>query len=314
MMTPCIEGVTTNLSELIALRQHIHKIPLFSTPQRRSLLLGHHHARLRGRGVDFDQVRPYQVGDDVRHVDWRVTARTREPHTKIFHEERERPIYLLVEQSPRLFFGTQRQFKSVLAAQAAALIGWVALEHCDRVGGLVFSQHQHQEVRPRRRQHSLLQFLQCLAQANQQLAQPLSSTTASSTTDSLSFALHRTREVLRPGSLVVLLCDERALTDLAEQQLKLLGRHLDLLLLPLSDPLDHRLPRAGLLDFTEQDSYLSLNTHDRSVRNRYRRYAEARQQRWVQLAHQLNTPHLPLSTQRGVIEQLHDYLTSTLGA
>lgn len=312
-MNPSIAGITTNLSELVALRQHIHKIPLFSNPQRRSLLLGHHHARLRGRGVDFDQVRPYQVGDDARHIDWRVTARTREPHTKIFQEERERPIYLLVEQSERLFFGSQHQFKSVLAAQAAALMGWVALEHCDRVGGLVFSQHQHHEVRPRRRQHSLLQFLQCLSQANQQLAQ-VAVDTEPATTDSLSLALHRTREVLRPGSLAIVLCDERALTDLAEQQLRLLGRHVDLLLLPLSDPLDHRLPTVGVLDFTEHNAYLSLNTHDRSVRKHYRRQAETRQQRWIQLAQQLNMPHLPLSTQRGVIEQLHDYLSSTLGA
>ncbi|MFU1924704.1 DUF58 domain-containing protein, partial [Klebsiella pneumoniae] len=76
------------------------------------------------RGVDFDQVRIYQPGDDVRTIDWRVTARTREPHTKLFHEERERPVFVLVEQSQRLFFGSGLCFKAVLAARAAAFIGW----------------------------------------------------------------------------------------------------------------------------------------------------------------------------------------------
>lgn len=299
----------TSLSELIELRHRVSELPLFSTPQGRSRLLGLHHARLRGRGVDFDQVRLYQPGDDARHIDWRVTARTREPHTKIFREERERPIYLIVEQSQRLFFGTQRQFKSVLAAQAAALIGWAALDHSDRIGGLVFGDNRYQEVRPRRSQHSLLQLLERIARTNQGLT-----ATGEPTPDSLGLALRRAREVLRPGSLAVVLCDERALTDQVEQQLWLLGRHIDLLLLPLSDPLDHALPAAGLLHFTQHRAYLSLNTHERRLRQDFHHHAEARQQRWALLSRRLGIPSLPLTTGRDAISQLHDYLTQAPGA
>ena len=131
-------GVAISLGELIEIRHRLQEVQLFSTPSRRSPLIGLHHSRLRGRGVDFDQVRVYQAGDDVRTIDWRVTARTQEPHTKLFHEERERPIFIMVEQSRRLFFGSALQFKSVLAAQAASLFGWAALAHNDRIGGLVF--------------------------------------------------------------------------------------------------------------------------------------------------------------------------------
>src|SRR3990167_2774571 len=246
---PTQPGVRVNLAELIEMRHRVREVQLFSTPAQRSPLIGLHHSKLRGRGVDFDQVRVYQAGDDVRTIDWRVTARTQEPHTKLFHEERERPIYLLVEQSQRLFFGSGLMFKSVLAAQAASLIGWAALGHNDRIGGLVFGEEQH-EIKPRRSKQSLLQLLNRLARANQAL-----SGDGQANRDSFGLALRRAREVLRPGSLAVIICDERTLGDSSEQQLNLLARHTDLLLLPISDPLDHALPAAGLLGFAPGPSY-----------------------------------------------------------
>jgi uncharacterized protein (DUF58 family) len=287
------------------MRHRVREVQLFSTPAQRSPLIGLHHSKLRGRGVDFDQVRVYQAGDDVRSIDWRVTARTQEPHTKLFHEERERPIYLLVEQSPRLFFGSGLLFKSVLAAQAASLIGWAALGHNDRIGGLVFGDQEQHEIKPRRSKQSLLQLLNRLARANQALSAELQPAR-----DSFGLALRRAREVLRPGSLAVIICDERTLGDSSEQQLNLLARHTDLLLLPISDPLDHALPAAGLLRFTEGAAQLELDTHDASLRQAYRAQGEARQARWQRLAQKLGVPLLALSTQREMIEQLRDHLNA----
>ena len=296
-------GIRVNLAELIDMRHRVREVPIFSTPHRRSPLVGLHHSKLRGRGVDFDQVRVYQAGDDVRTIDWRVTARTQEPHTKLFHEERERPIYIVVEQSARLFFGSGQLFKSVLAAQAAALIGWAALSHNDRVGGLVFGSEQ-QEIKPRRSKQSLLQLLDRVTHANNRLhpESPLDP-------EAFSMALRRTREVLRPGSLSVILCDERTLTDAAEQQLSLLARHVDLLLLPLFDPLDHALPAAGLLRFSEGNARLELDTHDAALRQRYRELGEARSARWQRLANRLRVPLMPLDTQDDLIEQLREHLS-----
>lgn len=301
---PAETGVRTSLKALIDLRHRVREVPLFSTPHRRSPLVGLHHSKLRGRGVDFDQVRVYQAGDDVRTIDWRVTARTQEPHTKLFHEERERPIYLLVEQSRRLFFGSARVFKSVLAAEAASLIGWAALLHNDRVGGLVFGNAEHHEIKPRRNKQSLLQLLDCLARANGRLDSdtPIEA-------DAFGLALRRAREVLRPGSLAVILCDERTLTDTAEQQLSLLARHVDLLLLPVFDPLDHALPAAGLLRFAERGARLELDTHDATLRQTYRQLGEARSARWQRLADRLRVPLMPLDTQRDPVEQLREHLS-----
>ena len=302
---PTQPGVRVSLGELIEMRHRVREVQLFSTPARRSPLIGLHHSKLRGRGVDFDQVRVYQAGDDVRSIDWRVTARTQEPHTKLFHEERERPIYILVEQSKRLFFGSGLMFKSVLAAQAASLIGWAALGHNDRIGGLVFGDLEQHEIKPRRSKQSLLQLLNRLARANQALCSD-----SQGSRDSFGLALRRAREVLRPGSLVVILCDERTLSDSSEQQLLLLARHTDLLLLPLSDPLDHALPAAGLLRFTEQGSQLELDTQDAELRQAYRSLGEARQARWQRLAQKLGVPLLALSTQREMVEQLREHLNA----
>lgn len=302
---PTQPGVRVSLGELIEMRHRVREVQLFSTPARRSPLIGLHHSKLRGRGVDFDQVRVYQAGDDVRTIDWRVTARTQEPHTKLFHEERERPIYLLVEQSARLFFGSGLMFKSVLAAQAASLIGWAALGHNDRIGGLVFGDLEHHEIKPRRSKQSLLQLLNRLARANQGLSHD-----SQSSRDSFGLALRRAREVLRPGSLVVILCDERTLSDSSEQQLLLLARHTDLLLLPLSDPLDHALPAAGLLRFAEYGAQLELDTQDAELRQAYRALGEARQARWQRLAQKLGVPLLALSTQSEMVEQLREHLNA----
>ena len=298
-------GIRTDLKQLIDMRHRVREVQLFSTPGRRSPLIGLHHSKLRGRGVDFDQVRVYQPGDDVRTIDWRVTARTQEPHTKLFHEERERPIYLLVEQSRQLFFGSGLMFKSVLAARAAALIGWAALGHNDRIGGLVFGGQDHHEIKPRRSKQSLLQLLARLARANQAL-----STDTPLVRDSFGQALRRAREVLRPGSLVVILCDERTLGDSSEQQLMLLARHTDLLLLPICDPLDHALPASGLLRFGEGDAQLDVDTEDANLQHSYREQAQARRARWQRLANKLGVPLLSLSTGQELVEQLHEHLNN----
>lgn len=300
---PSQPGIRVNLAELIEMRHRVREVQLFSSPSRRSPLIGLHHSKLRGRGVDFDQVRIYQAGDDVRTIDWRVTARTQEPHTKLFHEERERPIYILVEQSQRLFFSSRLMFKSVLAAQVASLIGWAALDHNDRVGGLVFGNNEHHEVKPRRSKQSLLQLLSRLARANQALPGDIQNTR-----DAFGLALRRAREVLRPGSLVVVICDERTLNDASEQQLSLLARHSEILLLPISDPLDQQLPEAGRLRFAQQAAQLELDSHNKDLRKAYQAQGESRAARWQRLSLKLGVPLLPLTTEREMVDQLRDHL------
>ena len=183
------------------------------------------------------------------------------------------------------------------------MFGWAALAHNDRIGGLVFGDNEHHEIKPRRSKQSLLQLLNRLVRVNQSLH-----TEAQPQADTLGIALRRAREVLRPGSLAIILCDERALDPSVEQQLSLLSRHCDLLLLPISDLLDHALPAAGLLRFAQRGAQLELDTLDANLRQSYRQQSEARIERWEMLAQKLRVVLMPLSTQSEMIEQLREYL------
>lgn len=293
-------AVCVSIADLLDMRHQLPDIPLFSGPGR-SPLVGLHRSRLRGRGIEFDRVRSYQPGDDVRTIDWRITARTGEPHTRLYQEERERPVFVVVEQSPAMFFGSAHCFKSVLAARCAALFGWAALQHNDRVGGLVYRPGDRRLIRPRRNRRSLLQLLGHITEFNRNLpALPLTGQANSE----LPAALRRAREALRPGSLLVLVCDERALDAASERLLLQLGSHCELILLPVSDPLDRALPAAGLLRFCDDEQELNLDSSQQGIRQLWRARAKARRQRWRQIAQRSGALLLRMDTANELIESL----------
>lgn len=288
------------LQELLGLRHYVQHIELFSTPLQRSTLLGLHRSRLRGRGMNFDQVRAYQSGDDSRSIDWRVTARTGEVHTKVFHEERERPTFIIAEQSLHLFFASTGCFKSVLAAQVASIFAWASLQHNDRVGGLVFDDNSVTHTPAHRNQHSVLHFIQALANANQRLQLPITQELS----NPLLEALQQAHRLTRTGSLIILICNERHLNDESSPLLRRLATQAELILLPISDPLEHALPSIGPAQFALAQSSISIDTHNPILRQQWQDKGAAYQAAWQSLAQQLGAPLLPLSTQQGALQQL----------
>lgn len=288
------------LQELVGLRHYVQHIELFSTPLQRSSLLGLHRSRLRGRGMNFDQVRAYQSGDDSRSIDWRVTARTGEVHTKVFHEERERPTFIIAEQSLHLFFASTGCFKSVLAAQVASIFAWASLQHNDRVGGLVFDDNSVTHTPAHRNQHSVLHFIQALANANQRLQLPITQELS----NPLLEALQQAHRLTRTGSLIILICNERHLNDKSSPLLRRLATQAELILLPISDPLEHALPSIGPAQFALAQSSISIDTHNPILRQQWQDKGAAYQAAWQSLAQQLGAPLLPLSTQQGALQQL----------
>lgn len=299
---PLDERLFVSLHDLLESRHQCQQMPLFRGPLQASRQLGRQYSRLRGRGVDFDQVRAYQPGDDIRSIDWRVTARTGKVHTKVFTEERERPVFIVCEQSNRLFMGSRMYFKSVLAARACSLIAWTALAHNDRVGGLVFGTECH-EVRPQRNRQSLLRLFDLLIKANQSLHPP-SQSAEHSGNELLNQALRHTREVVRPGSIVYVICDHSAVDRVNQTLLAPLSVHNDLVLLPLYDPLDTALPEADQLDFVQDHQRLSVNTRDASVRDAYAAQFLAQQLAWQHLARRLGCSLFSLHTDASADAQI----------
>ena len=265
-------GAYAALEDLIALRFPARQLRLARRNRALSVLAGPNKTNFRGRGIDFEEVRSYQPGDDIRSIDWRVTARTGSAHTKLFREERERPVLVAVDQRNSMFFGSSYCFKSVLAAQLASLLAWSALDAGDRVGGLVFNNASHREIRPRRSRRTVLALLSHVAEYN--LALPLAARDSGTFAD----ALANLRRIVRPGSSLFIVSDFRgAEEEHAREHLFQLAQHVEITAIACSDPLEADLPRAGHYAVTDGARRSELDTADRSLRNAY--HERSRQQR-----------------------------------
>lgn len=191
----------------------------------------------KGRGMEYDESRLYQPGDDVRHLDWRVTARTGKPHTKLFREERERPVFLWVDCRAPMFFATRGRFKSVAAAQIAALLAWSAVHDGDRIGSVLFTEGTHREIKPQRGKTGALRLFRELAGAG--------GAADGGNGGSPAGALLRLSHIARPGSLIFFISDFRNFDERAETRLAQLAAHSETVLVFVCDALEERLPPPG---------------------------------------------------------------------
>ncbi len=256
-------GVHIALHDLIALRHTAQLLNLNFQQKMRNQLIGGHLSNLRGRGVDFDEVRAYQAGDDIRHMDWRVTARTGTPHTKLFHEERERPVFLVVDYSLNMFFGTRIAFKSVVAAQAAALLAWAAVNNGDRLGGVIFSGKKHIEFRPQARLRGVLPFLKVLSDFDR--PEPPHE-------QALAQVLLRLRHVVKPGSLLFILSDFAKLDEEAARHLSRLAQHTEVIACLIRDPIEIEPPAKGKYAITNGQQAALLDCTATAMRQSYHDY------------------------------------------
>jgi uncharacterized protein (DUF58 family) len=285
-VTTPARGAHVALEDLIALRFPARQLRLGRRNRALSVLVGPNKSNFRGRGIDFEEVRSYQPGDDIRSIDWRVTARTGNAHTKMFREERERPVLLAVDQRSGMFFGSSHCFKSVLAAHLASLLAWSALDCGDRVGGLVFNGASHREIRPRRSRRTVLALLSQVDEYNRAL--PLAAPAAAGFAE----ALANLRRIARPGSSLFIVSDFRGADDQhAREQLFQLAQHTEITAIACSDPLEAELPRAGHYAVTDGQARSELDTADKGLRDAYR--DRARQQRQL-LATELLRLGIPL--------------------
>ena len=251
------------LAELIRLKPAGESLKIGAL-RVRAIDAGGHLSRLKGRGVEFDESRPYQPGDDLRTMDWKVTARTGKPHTKVFREERDRPVILWLDLRRPMLFATKGVFKAVRAAQTAALVAWSAVANGDRLGGLIFSDREHVELRPRLGRRAALRMLRVICDtafwehpyAAAAAAQPHS--------------LERLTRVARPGSQIFLLSDFRSLDASFERHLRQLARHSDVSLVHFFDPVEQSLPPPGRYRVLAGSRSVAIDTGSAAERRAYR--------------------------------------------
>ena len=271
-----------------------------------SLQTGAYVSHFRGRGMEFDESRPYQPGDDPRSIDWRVTARSATAYTKLFREERERPVLIVVDLRANMHFATRGCYKSVNASRAAALLSWAAHHRGDRLGGLIFGDTVHRELKPRLGRRAALRFVHQLAD------HPDWNTHVRDVNDDgeaqLTKAMAALRRVARPGSLVVILSDFIGFSRAAQAYLSSVARHNEVLAVQINDPFERNLPPPGRYRLVADDNELAIDTYAKAARRDYEQAYIQRSDEFETFCLRYGIHVMPMSTQDDPVTALQTAL------
>lgn len=278
-------GLYANLEDLTALRLALKGRKLKPQQKLWAQLSGSQHAVQKGRGMEFSEVRQYQPGDDIRTIDWRVTARTQKPHTKVFTEEQERPAIIALQLTSELFFGSHIRFKSVQALQTAALFAWLTLQNNDRIGGLIFNQHSHHWIAPKHHQSHVMRLLKQGLQLQEELTEP-----GQANPENWHQTLLTLQKNIKPGTQLILIGDLLSMNRDAFQTLHQLRRHADLIACHIYDRLERSLPHLGLVKLTNGKQTVQIDSEDPEWRKRYQQRYE---QQLFHVKHQFLAQRVP---------------------
>ncbi len=299
------EKIYTNLQQLIKLQFQASGFSLLPRQPVSSLLVGRQASKLRGRGLNFEEVRHYLPGDDIRHMDWKVTARTKKPHIRVYTEERERQVLLVIDQRISMFFGSREYMKSVVAAQLAALLSWRVVKDGDQIGGLVFNDTDITEIRPRRSKNAVMRLLKRVHQNNHLLEAGSGNNHNPSMLDE---TLKRVDRLVSHDYLVAVISDFSGTDDKTLYWLTHIARHNDLLAFQVYDPLEVTLPWAGKLVVSDGDLQLEVDSHKKQVHSRFTEAFNGHIERIKEELTKHEVPVIPMNTVEPVVQQVRKQL------
>jgi uncharacterized protein (DUF58 family) len=298
-------GVYVDLDHLARLQYKARGFSFLPRQPINSLLAGRHASRLRGRGLNFEELRRYQPGDDIRTIDWKVTARTGKTFTRVYTEERDRPALLVVDQRLSMFFGSQRAMKSVTAAEAAAVAAWRVVDAGDRVGAVVFNDTDVMQIRPYRSRDRVMQILKAIVAQNQALSLESGKTANPAM---LNRALRETLRAATHDHLICLISDLNGADAETRQLMTRLSQHNDVIVAFIYDPLETALPKAGRLTLSDGAQQLAIDSNSASLRQRYESQFQERLEKGKTILLKQDVPLLQLTTTEDVIAQLRKLL------
>jgi uncharacterized protein (DUF58 family) len=298
-------GVYVDLDDLLALEYRGRKVTFLPRQPVHSLLSGRFASRMRGRGLNFEEIRDYRSGDDVRSIDWKVTARLQKPHVRVFNEERDRQALLVVDQRLSMFFGSRRALKSVTAAEAAAIAAWRVLGVGDRVGAIVFNDRDLVEVRARRSRATVLQILTAIVAQNQALGVGRGIAAAPAM---LNTALESAQRRSPHDVAVIIISDFDGADDATRSMVGAMARHNDVVALLVHDPLQSDLPPSARMTVTDGELQIQLEVGRESVRKSIRQASQERLKTVFAWTRELGIPVLPLSAAEQTAPQLRRLL------
>lgn len=271
-----------------------------------SILAGQNVSKLRGRGLNFEEMRQYQRGDDIRTMDWKVTNRTGKPHVKVYTEERERNVFLLVDQRQSMFFGSTVKMKSVIAAEVASLIAWQAIASTDRIGSIVFNDEKAVTLMPQR---STKQVIEVLAEITKQNHQLQSGITTKASHLSLENMFEQMLRIVGHDALVIFVSDGYGWNQKCAEYVKSISQHNDFVCCHVTDSLEHKLVKMNQMVISDGNLQVEVSALDKDVQQGFQKNVEQSIETFNDLAKKYRIPLLPFNT----IEESDKQLRRALG-
>jgi uncharacterized protein (DUF58 family) len=300
MTAPRDPRIHVDLTHLRALKGRARQITFRPKQPSRSILNGQHASKIKGRGLNFEELRHYAAGDDVRTIDWKVTARTGAPYVRVYTEERDRPVLLVVDQRMSMFFGSILNMKSVTAAEAAALAAFRVRAKGDRVGGIIFDDTDLHEVRPHSSTRTLNRFLEMLARANC----ALNANAPTGAAMSLNQPIKAAARVAKSGALVIVFSDFDGWDAETEKNLRTIAQHNELILFSVTDPTSQQMPTDLDIMMSDGELQAQVNVGHETVRRKLADFASGRLASLFAFSAKYAVPIVPLTTAEATLPQL----------
>ncbi|MEN8249091.1 MAG: DUF58 domain-containing protein [Bacteroidota bacterium] len=302
-------NIFVTLKDLLRMEHLATGFSFLAKKQRvRSILGGKHASKLRGRGLDFEEVRNYVAGDDIRNIDWKVTARTQKTHSRVFSEEKEKPALIVVDQSKSMFFGSQENTKSVVAAKLAALSAFRVLKEGDRVGGVIFADNGVDIVYPKRDRRNILRFLEKTVERNQELE----------TSDPVAFeealkeAFARIINIVSHDFLIVIISDFMRYSPEVIKFMTRMSYHNDVIAVKIFDPMERDMPATKLVA-GDKKRQIVVDGRKKKLRNKFSEGFDEDYKEFESLMKKSKIPLLKIDTINPVDQQIKEILTGKPG-
>ncbi len=296
-----LSGVYVTLDDLVYMKYQARGFDFLSSQPVQSLLSGRHASRLRGRGLDFEELRHYLPGDDIRTIDWKATRRSGKAQVRVFAEEKERPCLLVVDQRLSMFFGTKKEMKSVTAAKLAALSAWRVVQSLDRAGAIVFNDSKLTHVKPQRSKKTVMHILKTLCDFNGELGADKG---IAADKTMLDRALDTALRSAGHDYVISVISDFSGAGDNTHRLIRNLARHNDVMLFFVYDPIARTSPEKGRLVISDGESQVMVDMDKKAIREKGSKILQTRFQYLLDQLSGFTVPVLPITTDQDTSEQI----------
>jgi len=303
------EGVYITLSELLKFGYMPKNFNIRPNGAVLSKLSGRHRSGMRGRGMDFSEMKQYVQGDDTRNMDWKATRRTGKPYIRVYNEERDRNVWLVISQMNSMFFGSKERMKSVSAAHTAALMAFKALETGDRVGAVVYNNDEVKFFKASSSKNNVVQIMTEIERQNQLLK----ATNSNNRKVKLGQALKTLSSLAKHDDLVVLIGDARAMDEESARHITRINAHNDVIAVLVYDPMEEEIVKSSSLFFTDGAETVDVDSSSRNFREKYKERREEIRDKLGHMSRKNALPIISISTEFPVLDQLYEQLSLNRG-